>query len=281
MAPSVGTLPFLDHGAVEFAADPHGCLRAAREESPVARTPTGVGILTYAGCSAVIADPDFQPGVFEMVQRLHPTGQRHALGAPCSAPRARTTSSCGAQSCRGSRHVRVEVLRARTAALVDDLLVAVGTDGGCEFMGEVATPIPPTVFCWMVGCDVERGPELRHWSSIALRAFSGDPSVMQDVAVAIHALRRFADDLIEEKQRIPGNDLTSALLDAVARGDLALDDVRSLLVELLSASVDNTTHSMGLAVWLLARHPDEWSTVASGSAPVDRARWRNARASSR
>ena len=129
---------------------------------------------------------------------------------------------------------RVEVLRARTAALVDDLLVAVGTDGGCEFMGEVATPIPPTVFCWMVGCDVERGPELRHWSSIALRAFSGDPSVMQDVAVAIRALRRFADDLIEEKQRTPGNDLTSALLDAVARGDLALDDVRSLLAELLS-----------------------------------------------
>ncbi len=235
------------------------------------RTPTGVGILTYAGCSAVIADPDFRPGVFEMVRRASPDRS--------TAPTGRTMLGSEGDDHQQLRRAvmpwftprRVDVLRARTAALVDDLLVAVGSDGGCEFMGEVATPIPPTVFCWMVGCDVERGPELRHWSSIALRAFSGDPSVMQDVAVAIRALRRFADDLIEEKQRTPGDDLTSALLDAVARGDLALDDVRSLLTELLSASVDNTTHSMGLALWLLARHPDEWSAVASGSAPVDRA----------
>ena len=123
----------------------------------------------------------------------------------------------------------------------------------------------------MVGCDVERGPELRHWSSIALQAFSGDPAVMPDVVVAIRELRRFADELIEDKQRTPGDDLTSALVRAVDDGDLALDDVRSLLTELLSASVDNTTHSMGLAVWLLAAHPDEWSAVARGAAPLDRA----------
>ena len=37
---------------------------------------------------------------------------------------------------------RIEALRARTAALVDDLLDAVAVDGGCEFMDAVATPHP-------------------------------------------------------------------------------------------------------------------------------------------
>ena len=160
---------------------------------------------------------------------------------------------------------------AHTAELLDTVLADLGEQGEVDVVPAIASRLPPAVFCWMVGCDVERGPELRHWSSIALRAFSGDPSVMQDVAVAIRALRRFADELIEQKQRTPGSDLTSALLEAVTRRELALDDVRSLLTELLSASVDNTTHSMGLALWLLGRHPDEWSAVARGLAPVDRA----------
>ena len=263
-------LPFLDHGTPEFAADPHGCLRAAREESPIVRTPTGVGVLTYAGCNAVIADPVFRPGVFEMIRRAAPGKSVSTAG--------RTLLGSEGDDHQQLRRVvmpwftprRIQVLRARTATLVDGLLTEVAADG-CEFMDAVAMPIPPTVFCWMVGCDVGRGPELRHWSTIALRAFSGDPSVMQDVAAAIRELRRFADELIEDKQRAPGDDITSALLRAVGDGQLALEDVGSLLTELLSASVDNTTHSMGLAVWLLAGHPAEWSAVASGAAPVERA----------
>ena len=69
----------------------------------------------------------------------------------------------------------------------------------------------------------------------------------------------------------PGDDITSTLLRAVDNGRLDDADVRSLLTELLSASVDNTTHSMGLAVWLLSEHPDQWSAVAHHAAPVDRA----------
>jgi cytochrome P450 len=138
-------------------------------------------------------------------------------------------------------------------------------------MSTVARPIPPTVFCWMVGCDVERGPELAHWSSIALQAFSGDAAVMDDVVDAIRHLTRFADELIESKRADPGDDITSALVRAIEAGDLERRDARSLLTELLSASVDNTTHSMGLALWLLAEHPDQWARLTADSRLVERA----------
>ncbi len=271
MKADVNALPFFDHGRAEFAADPHGRLRIAREESPIVRTPTGVGVLTYAGCSVVIGDPAFRPGVFEMIRRASPDQPVVRAGRTLLGSEGDDHQQLRRAVMPWFTPRRIEALRARAAALVDDLLGRVAVDGGCEFMDAVATPIPPTVFCWMVGCDVERGPELRHWSSIALQAFSGDPAVMPDVVAAIRELRRFADELIEDRRRTPGDDLTSALLRAVDDGDLALDDVRSLLTELLSASVDNTTHSMGLAVWLLAAHPGEWSAVARGAAPLDRA----------
>ena len=50
-----------------------------------------------------------------------------------------------------------------------------------------------------------------HWSAIALQAFSGDPAVMGDVRDALRYLRRFADELLEAKQRAPGDDITTAL----------------------------------------------------------------------
>ncbi len=260
----------LDHMDDAFARDPHGVLRSMREQSWVVRTPTGLGVLTYAACNALLVDPAFRPGVFEVIRRAAPDAIRSTAGRSL-------LGSEGADHQELRRVVmpwftprRIETLRAQTVALVDDLLDAVAADGRCEFMTDVATRIPPTVFCWMVGCDVSRGPELAHWSSIALQAFSGDPAVMDDVTAALRELRRFADDLIEEKERAPGDDITTALLRAVDNGVLTRGDVRSLLTELLSASVDNTTHSLGLAVWLLGEHPDEWAAVASGRAPVDR-----------
>jgi cytochrome P450 len=270
-----GSLPFLDHGTVAFAADPHGSLKAAREESPIVRTPTGVGVLTYAACHEVILDPAYRPGVFELIRRATPS-------APAPSPSAgRTLLGSEGDDHQALRRVvmpwftprRIETLRVQTSALVGELLDGVAGNGACEFMADVAMRIPPTVFCWMVGCDAERGPELAHWSRIALRAFSGDPSVMDDVTAAIRELRRFADELIVEKQQSPGDDITSALLRAVADGSVDRRDVRSLLTELLSASVDNTTHAMGLAVWLLCEHPDQWAAGSIESAVEECSRY--------
>jgi cytochrome P450 len=264
-------LPFLDHTTDAFAADPHGELRAMRSESWIVRTPTGLGVLSYQGCNALLLDPAFRPGVFEMMRRTGPDGT--AVDGP------RTLLGSEGDDHQDLRRVvmpwftprRIEVLRARTARRVGDLLDEVDAAGGCEFMGDVAVRIPPTIFCWMVGCDVSRGPELAHWSGIALQAFSGDPAVMGDVRDAIRYLRRFAAELLEAKQREPGDDITTALAAGIEQGLLTDSDARSLLTELLGASVDNTTHSMGLMMWLLSEHPDQWALVAGDADLVERA----------
>jgi len=264
-------LPFLDHTSEAFATDPHGALRAAREASWIVETPTGLGVLTYAACNAVIADPGFRPGVFELMRRAGPGD------TPVDA--GRTLLGSEGVDHQDLRRVvapwftprRITTLRLQTADLARGLVASVSAAGTSEFMTDVAQRIPPTVFCWMVGCDVDRGPELAATSAVALQAFSGDPAVMGDVVTAIRALRQFADELIEEKRASPGDDMTSALVTAIDEGLLRERDARSLLTELLSASVDNTTNSMGLAVWLLCRHPDQWVRLATESALMERA----------
>jgi cytochrome P450 len=264
-------LPFLDHTSEVFASDPHGTLRAAREESWIVETPTGLGVLTYPACNVVIADPGFRPGVFELMRRAG------SGGAPADA--GRTLLGSEGVDHQQLRHVvapwftprRINTLRVQTADLAHKLVTDVSAAGTSEFMADVARRIPPTVFCWMVGCDVERGPELAATSAIALQAFSGDPAVMGDVVAAIRVLRRFADELIEEKRAAPGDDVTSALVTAIDDGLLTERDGQSLLTELLSASVDNTTNSMGLALWLLCRHPDQWARLATETALMERA----------
>jgi cytochrome P450 len=258
---SAAVLPFLDNTSDEFAADPHGVLRRTRESSWIVETPSGFGVLTYEACNAVLVDPGFRPGVFELMRRASPDAPPARLG--------RTLLGSEGTDHRELRRVvapwftprRIETLRVQTAALAADLVDRAASAGGCEFMDDVARHIPATVFCWMVGCDIGRGSELAEQSAIALQAFSGDASVMDDVGAAIRRLRQFADELIEEKRACPGDDVTSALVAGVDRGVLSHRDARSLLTELLSASVDNTMHSMGLAVWLLAEHPEQWEQL--------------------
>ncbi len=232
-------------------------------------------MLSYAGCNALLLDPAFRPGIFEMMRRATPDAGPG--GGVVEGPR--TLLGSEGRDHQDLRRVvmpwftprRIETLREHTAKLVGELLDRVADAGSCEFMADVATRIPPTIFCWMVGCDVERGPELARWSAIALQAFSGDPAVMGDVRQALRFLRHFADDLLESKQPAPGDDFTSALVRGIEDGVLTHEDARSLLTEVLSASVDNTTHSMGLVVWLLCEHPDQWQLVASDGDFVERA----------
>jgi cytochrome P450 len=88
---------------------------------------------------------------------------------------------------------------------------------------------------------------------------------------AIRYLRHFAAEVLEAKHNSPGDDITTALLAGIEQGLLTHSDARSLLTELLSASVDNTTHSMGLMIWLLSEHPDQWALVSGDAELVERA----------
>ena len=164
------------------------------------RTPNGLGVLSYAGCNALLLDPAFRPGIFEMMRRAGPDGTRCRRSAHPARLRRRRPPRPPAR-----RHALVHSTTDRDAPRTDRRSWSAtcstrwATPASCEFMADVATRIPPTIFCWMVGCDVERGP--------GARALVGDR--------AAGVLRRPGGD----GRRSRGAPLPAALRRRAARGE--------------------------------------------------------------
>jgi cytochrome P450 len=263
-------LPSFDLFGPDFAADPHAVLRAARSVSWAARSMRGIEVLSYERCESILTDERFVHGAPKMLEFMGERAMQELSG-----PGRTLLASEGSEHAELRRAVtpwftplRVRQLRTSTRALVDRLLDAVMPAGKCEFMAEVAQRIPGTVFCWMVGAPEQDGEELAEWSGTLLKAFHANPDDATDIRAANEELRAYGRRLMDAKRVEPGDDVTSTLLAAVAIGTITDDDVASLLNEMLAASTDNTAHSAGLAVWMLATHPDQWQRLVDEPALI-------------
>lgn len=225
-------------------------------------TPDGVLVTSYAGCHAAFRDSALVPGVREMSKRmgldaspiggaaerflLWTDGAEHAdlrrIVAPWFTP------------------ARVERLRNDVEGLVESLLLGFEATSAQDFMAPVANRIPGAVFCWMVGAPVAWSDNLFDLSERILKVFTGDDAFTPSITEAASELATLVFELIDMKQREPGDDLMSMML---ARVDDAftLTDAGSMAFEMLAASTDNTAHSIGAAVHQLATHRDQFALL--------------------
>ena len=85
--------------------------------------------------------------------------------------------------------------------------------------------------------------------------------MVEPVRRAKAELAGYTAELLATKRRRPGDDLATMLATASEAGTIDDVDAFHLLEELLSASVDNTANTAGLALFTLANHPDQWRAV--------------------
>jgi cytochrome P450 len=84
----------------------------------------------------------------------------------------------------------------------------------------------------------------------------------------------YYQDLVAERRRRPGDDLTSALLRAEIDGDRLTDEeVIGFLFLMVVAGGETTTKLLGNAWWWAWHHPGERARVLEASTPDERARW--------
>ena len=121
-----------------------------------------------------------------------------------------------------------------------------------------------------MGASLEDAPRLHHWSNVIQRQF--DPtSLMTDRAEIEQAVAEFyayEDELITRRRtggdRIPDDDLISALIKAEEAGDrLSDDELRNLVLNILVGGVDTSQSQLAHAIRLLAAHPDQWEVLRS------------------
>ncbi|MFT3855449.1 MAG: cytochrome P450 [Ilumatobacteraceae bacterium] len=267
-ATSPAPKPILNAGSDEFLDDPHPVFDRLRGEHPVVTDAIGWSTLDYATSAQAFADRALTPGIDPLLETLgiEPLWGEHD----------RTLTDSEGDVHRRLRRVvspwfsnrRIEELRTRVAALADELVADAAPDEPFDVMADLADVVPSRLFCWMVGAPESDAAHLAALSKTLLSVFTATAEMVEPVRDAKREMAALTRELIAARRRQPGDDIVSMMLAAVDAGDLDDEDLFFLVEELLSASVDNTANTTGLAVWTLLQHPDVYRRVGDDPAMI-------------
>jgi cytochrome P450 len=154
---------------------------------------------------------------------------------------------------------RIEALRPWMETIVERLLdriVMASADPTVtvDLVPLFTEALPITVICELFGVSEARRPQLRGWTrTLVLQA---DPPAV--IYAAYGELLAYLGELVEEKRRTPGDDLTTALVRAHQDDDrLSSQELVDSLFLLLIAGHETTVHLLGHAIVNLLAHPDQ------------------------
>ncbi len=161
---------------------------------------------------------------------------------------------------------RVEALRPRVQSIIDGLLddiAAQGPDARIDLVASFAFPLPFTVICELLGVAEADRDRLGR----ALLALLTPGTTPEEYAVAkagSDEVVAMLGELVEAKQRAPGDDLVSGLLEA-RDGDERLNqrELLSTVFQLIVAGHDTTTSLIGNSMVALLDNPEQLAMLRS------------------
>jgi cytochrome P450 len=253
----------------ENRRDPVPAFRRLRETEPIRRNRwQGSWLLSrYDDVAAVLRDPRFSTDrtrllpfrVMRRSSRRHPDfvslldrnllmldGEEHrrvrSLVSKAFTPR------------------RIESLRPRIEAIVDELLGAAAAKGEMELVHDLAHPLPVVVIAELLGVPLEDRERFRGWSNdvVEILDLMSGRDGLRPAWRGAEGLAGYFRGLLAERRRAPKDDLLSAMLAAEEDGRaLGEADLLALCALLLAAGHETTTNLIGNAVLALLRHPAE------------------------
>jgi cytochrome P450 family 142 subfamily A polypeptide 1 len=161
---------------------------------------------------------------------------------------------------RGFTPRRLEAHEPKLRALCTRLIDAVCERGECEFVREIAAPLPLIMIGDMLGMPPEDFETLLRWSETMLRATSSSAGP-EDLAAAQGAAVEYFSYIagaIAGRRARPTDDLVSVLVHGEIGGDRLSDDEiahESLLI--LVGGDETTRHVITEGALALIRHPGE------------------------
>ncbi|HWM38217.1 MAG TPA: cytochrome P450 [Streptomyces sp.] len=168
---------------------------------------------------------------------------------------------------------RVESMRPRIEAVTGQLLeelaqtaATAGSQGHVDLKADFAYRLPMNVVSELMGIDSADHPRLQRLYD----GFFSSVTPPEQVQAVIEELFALFGGVIEGKKHSPGDDLTSALLQASENGDrLSEEEVLATLQVMIAAGHETTISLIVNAVVALLTHPDQFAKVRSGEASWD------------
>jgi cholest-4-en-3-one 26-monooxygenase len=142
----------------------------------------------------------------------------------------------------------------------DALIDAVCERGECDFVRDLAAPLPMILIGDMLGVAPEDRGDLLQWSDDMVSASSGDVSEEQ-LLKAMHAMEgytAFCSHAVAQREAKPTGDLMSVLVHAEVDGDrLGPDDILHESLLILVGGDETTRHVISGGMEQLMLHPEQ------------------------
>jgi cytochrome P450 len=148
---------------------------------------------------------------------------------------------------------RAEAMRPQIQELVDRFLDSMIEKGPpADLVRDFALPIPSLVISLLLGVPYSDAEFFQHHSTVGLDSRSTE----EEKAAAIGAMFGYMFQLVERKQREPGDDLITRLLtDYVAPGELSIETAAMNAMILVQAGHETTASMIALGTIALLEHP--------------------------
>jgi cholest-4-en-3-one 26-monooxygenase len=234
--------------------------RWMRANQPVFRDRNGLaGATTYQA----IIDAERDPELFSSTGGIRPDqpGMPYMIDMddPAHLLRRKLVNA-------GFTRKRVREKEPSIAKLCDTLIDAVCERGECDFVRDIAAPLPMAVIGDMLGVLPEDRGMLLKWSDDLVTGLSShiDPTSAEFQAVmdAFAAYTDFTMDLITKRRADPKEDLFSILVNAEVEGQRMSDDEIVLETLLILIGGDETTrHTLSGGTEQLVRHREQWDML--------------------
>jgi cytochrome P450 family 142 subfamily A polypeptide 1 len=167
---------------------------------------------------------------------------------------------------RGFTPRMVGQLEARIREVTIETIDAVAERGACDFVDDIAVPIPLLVIAEMIGIRREDRAAFWHWSDtmIAAAGQHSNPEIVERAAAAFIEYSAYLQGVFEERRRDPRDDLVSVLVAAqddgllvADEGNLSADELLQFMTILLVAGNETTRNAMSGGMLALAENPAE------------------------
>ncbi|BBY81753.1 cytochrome P450 [Mycolicibacterium pulveris] len=237
-----------------YAGDSRSVYKWMRENEPVFRDRNGLAAAsTYAAVIEAERKPELfsnaggirpdQPGVEMMIEMDDP---QHLL-------RRKLVNA-------GFTRKRVKDLEGSIGNLCDTLIDNVCERGKCDFVWDIAAPLPMAVIGDMLGVRPEEREMFLKWSDdlVSFLSSTADPEKFQLTMDAFAAYSEYMMGMIAERKETPTDDLVSVLVHAEVEGSKLEDHQIVTEVLLLLIGGDETTrHTLSGGTRQLILHPDQ------------------------
>jgi cytochrome P450 len=135
--------------------------------------------------------------------------------------------------------------------IVDELLDGIIARKECDWMVDLANPLPVIVITNMLGLPREKWPSFKQWTD----------AIVNESADAPEATKQFSgyfDEAIKKRQQQPGSDILSLLISAEVDGErLSYQSLMSFCFTLFIAGNITTTNVLGNAMLCFNENPEE------------------------